>query len=186
MLQRLVMSVHISLTTVLASTSSLPVCFSFHFFIPAAFAYVLVSGLNILSTYIGSTHAVSTLSGTSMASPHTAGLLAYLLSIYPSNQFDPLVEPTVLANPLVFPESQRTFSSNVYAVAHAVLPRWVSAFMPSPRLVEIMNAPIPGKPRTLTPKQLKTALIQLSTSEVLGGLPDQTVNLLIFNNATRS
>jgi len=147
---------------------------------------IFAPGLNILSTYIGSTRAVTTLSGTSMASPHTAGLLAYLLSLYPSKQFDPVFEPALFANPLMFPESQRTFSSNVYAVAHAALPRWVSVFMPSPRLMEIVNAPMPRKPRTLSPKQLKSALIQLSTSGVLEDLPEQTVNLLIFNNATRS
>lgn len=41
-------------------------------------------GLNILSTYIGSSDATATLSGTSMASPHIAGLLAYYLSLQPS------------------------------------------------------------------------------------------------------
>ena len=41
-------------------------------------------GLNILSTWIGSKYAVNTISGTSMASPHIAGLLAYLLSLQPS------------------------------------------------------------------------------------------------------
>ncbi|CCE80422.1 Piso0_003538 [Millerozyma farinosa CBS 7064] len=41
-------------------------------------------GLNILSTYIGSNDATATLSGTSMASPHIAGLLAYYLSLQPS------------------------------------------------------------------------------------------------------
>ncbi|ODV79117.1 vacuolar protease B [Suhomyces tanzawaensis NRRL Y-17324] len=40
-------------------------------------------GLNILSTYIGSETATATLSGTSMASPHIAGLLSYYLSLQP-------------------------------------------------------------------------------------------------------
>ena len=40
--------------------------------------------MNILSTYIGSKYAVNTLSGTSMASPHICGLLAYFLSLQPS------------------------------------------------------------------------------------------------------
>lgn len=40
-------------------------------------------GLNIVSTYIGSDTATATLSGTSMASPHIAGLLAYYVSLQP-------------------------------------------------------------------------------------------------------
>lgn len=42
-------------------------------------------GLNILSTYIGSNSATATLSGTSMASPHVAGLLTYFLSLQPGS-----------------------------------------------------------------------------------------------------
>lgn len=44
---------------------------------------VFAPGLNILSTYIGSNDATASLSGTSMASPHVAGLLAYFLSLQP-------------------------------------------------------------------------------------------------------
>jgi cerevisin len=40
-------------------------------------------GLSILSTWIGSPYAVNTISGTSMASPHVCGLLAYYLSLQP-------------------------------------------------------------------------------------------------------
>lgn len=45
---------------------------------------IFAPGLNILSTWIGSEYAINTISGTSMASPHIAGLLAYLLSLQPS------------------------------------------------------------------------------------------------------
>jgi len=45
---------------------------------------IFAPGLNILSTWTGSKYAVNTISGTSMASPHIAGLLAYLLSLQPS------------------------------------------------------------------------------------------------------
>lgn len=44
---------------------------------------IFAPGLSILSTWIGSQHAVNTISGTSMASPHIAGLLAYYLSLQP-------------------------------------------------------------------------------------------------------
>jgi cerevisin len=45
---------------------------------------IFAPGLNIQSTWIGSKHAVNTISGTSMASPHIAGLLAYMLSLQPA------------------------------------------------------------------------------------------------------
>jgi cerevisin len=45
---------------------------------------IFAPGLNILSTWIGDKYAVNTISGTSMASPHIAGLLAYMLSLQPS------------------------------------------------------------------------------------------------------
>ncbi|KAI5959914.1 uncharacterized protein KGF55_005146 [Candida pseudojiufengensis] len=44
---------------------------------------IFAPGLNILSTYIGSETATAYLSGTSMASPHIAGLLSYYLSLQP-------------------------------------------------------------------------------------------------------
>ncbi|KAL8990254.1 MAG: hypothetical protein Q9177_001048 [Variospora cf. flavescens] len=47
---------------------------------------VFAPGLNILSTWIGSDYATNTISGTSMASPHIAGLLAYFLSLQPSDE----------------------------------------------------------------------------------------------------
>jgi cerevisin len=46
---------------------------------------IFAPGLNILSTWIGSEYAVNTISGTSMASPHIAGLLAYFLSLQPKS-----------------------------------------------------------------------------------------------------
>jgi cerevisin len=45
---------------------------------------IFAPGLNIQSTWIGSEHATNIISGTSMASPHIAGLLAYLLSLHPA------------------------------------------------------------------------------------------------------
>lgn len=45
---------------------------------------IFAPGLNILSTWIGGDDKTNVISGTSMASPHIAGLLAYLLSLQPS------------------------------------------------------------------------------------------------------
>ncbi|ETN40782.1 subtilisin-like serine protease pepC [Cyphellophora europaea CBS 101466] len=46
---------------------------------------IFAPGLNILSTWVGSKYATNIISGTSMASPHVCGLLAYLLSLQPSS-----------------------------------------------------------------------------------------------------
>ncbi|KAG7449973.1 uncharacterized protein BT62DRAFT_944586 [Guyanagaster necrorhizus] len=142
---------------------------------------VFAPGLNIKSIYKGSEYAVATLSGTSMASPHVAGLLAYLLSIYPHKTFDPELQSDFVLLDL---QSQSHFSSSVYSIARSALPRWISAFLPSPRFVETMTAPIPSYPGTLSPLQLKTALLDLATGDMLEDLPVGTPNLLVFNNAT--
>jgi len=46
---------------------------------------IFAPGLNILSTWIGSNVSTNVISGTSMASPHIAGLLAYYLSLQPAS-----------------------------------------------------------------------------------------------------
>jgi cerevisin len=47
---------------------------------------IFAPGLNILSTWIGSKYATNKISGTSMASPHIAGLVAYYLSLSPDSE----------------------------------------------------------------------------------------------------
>ena len=49
---------------------------------------IFAPGLNIPSTWIGTNTSINTISGTSMASPHIAGLLAYMLSLSPSSDSD--------------------------------------------------------------------------------------------------
>lgn len=122
-----------------------------------------------------------------MASPHTAGMLAYLLSIYPSVSFDPkhadhadlsartlLTEAVEIADP--------GFGA-VLALARSVLPTWVSQLIPERQKVELKQeykrgddvAPVPG---TLSPKALKKALLELSTQNALTDLPAGTPNLV--------
>lgn len=132
-------------------------------------------GLNIQSTYKGSPEAVAVLSGTSMASPHVAGLLAYLLSIYPHETFDPIISKDFVSLSL---QNQKALS--IYELAQAVLPRWITSFLPAAELI----APTPRKPETLTTSQLKAALLGLATKGALNDLDSASPNLLIFNNAT--
>ncbi|KAH8886703.1 hypothetical protein GQ53DRAFT_768950 [Thozetella sp. PMI_491] len=54
---------------------------------------IFAPGLSILSTWIGSKYATNTISGTSMASPHIAGLLAYYLSLQPAEGSEFSVAP---------------------------------------------------------------------------------------------
>ncbi|KAF2218180.1 peptidase S8/S53 domain-containing protein, partial [Elsinoe ampelina] len=49
---------------------------------------IFASGTGILSTWIGSTSATNTISGTSMASPHVAGLVNYLQALVPGTAAD--------------------------------------------------------------------------------------------------
>lgn len=65
---------------------------------------IFAPGLNILSTWVGSKYAVNTISGTSMASPHIAGLLAYLLSLQPTKDSSfsvPEITPKKLKDDLI-------------------------------------------------------------------------------------
>ncbi|KAG5717043.1 Subtilisin-like serine protease pepC, partial [Termitomyces sp. T112] len=145
---------------------------------------VFAPGLNIVSTWIGSESASNTISGTSMASPHVAGLLAYYLSLYPSKSFDPTFDTQDNVLSLTRPEQAFVLPSSVYAAMQATLPRWISSFIPIRSVSDPAIAPIPHKP--ITPAQLKEALIKLATPDVLSDLPAKTTNLLIFNNATAS
>jgi len=113
-----------------------------------------------------------------MASPHTAGLLAYLLSLYPSKSFNPDVAAFV-SPPVVQSVPQRALGT-VFSFVRVVLPSWMSSMLPPPVLETVAPIPLP----TLTPAQLKRALLSLATSGILSTLPPKTPNLLIFNNAT--
>lgn len=113
-----------------------------------------------------------------MASPHTAGLLAYLLSLYPSKSFDPDLSAFV-SPPVVQSVPQRALGT-IFSFARAALPAWMSSILPPPVLDTVAPIPLP----TLTPAQLKRALLTLATPGVLSTLPPNTPNLLIFNNAT--
>ncbi|CAE6475255.1 unnamed protein product [Rhizoctonia solani] len=150
---------------------------------------IFAPGLNILSTWIGSETATNTISGTSMASPHTAGLLAYYLSIQGSATF----------NPDVTENTNKALVSdwNPTGAIMAILPGWMKAFVPSSFIEQ--NMPTSALTESfysedgtldvaqfggITPAQLKSALIEIGQRDAIKDLPPNTVNLLIFNNAT--
>ncbi|KAL7419997.1 proteinase B [Cryptotrichosporon argae] len=138
---------------------------------------VFAPGLNILSTWNSGNSSTNTISGTSMASPHIAGLLAYLLSIEGSKSFG-IHNVDAIAAELVAQPS-------LYAQAYSLLPKLAQAILPEP-VIELVAgddefAPVPMK---ISPAQLKKALIGLASPGLITDLPSGTPNLLAFNNAT--
>ena len=73
---------------------------------------IFAPGLNIESTWIGSKYAINTISGTSMASPHVAGLLAYFLSLQPKSDsgFFSELKPAQLKKNMISVGSQGVLS----------------------------------------------------------------------------
>lgn len=90
---------------------------------------IFAPGLNILSTWKGSKYATNTISGTSMASPHVAGLLAYFLSLQPAPDSAYSVAditPKRLKNTLISvgtSDSLTGVPSNTNNVSHLTLPK---------------------------------------------------------------
>lgn len=99
----------------------------------------------------------------------TAGLMAYLLSLYPSKVFAPEI-----------PEDDLEGYQALVQFAKATFPGWMTYLLPSP---QAKFAPVPKHPE-LTPAIMKKALVALSSKDKLEDLPEETVNYLIFNNAT--
>lgn len=134
---------------------------------------IFAPGLNILSTWTGGNTTTNVISGTSMATPHIAGLLAYLLSVHGTESFSP-------TNALSFGPA------GVLEKAVSLLPSYIQAFLPGPQSA---FAPVPKKPEALTPAELKKALLKLATVDTLSDangaeLPVGSPNLLAFNNYT--
>lgn len=116
-------------------------------------------------------------------------MLAYLLSIYPSESFDPKIGAIDLSKPFPFLASTMTSTDPAFASVFAFARRLLAVFSKdeTKRANEVPYTPgddVAPIPKTLSPKQLKQALIALATPSVLKDLPKDTPNLLIFNNAT--
>lgn len=108
-----------------------------------------------------------------MATPHIAGLTAYLLSLYGSPSFNPsLIDPTLDA-------SAFSAQTPLLQKAMSLLPSYVAAFIPQ-IIRSAVVAPTPKVP-TLTPAKLKKAILALATVDALSGeLPAGTPNLSVF------
>ena len=145
---------------------------------------IFAPGQDVLSTWIEGPRSSAEASGTSMATPHVSGLLAYLLSIYPHKTFNPEMggPPTVPV-----PGNKSRFSQllGAYAVAYDALPHFLSPFLPHPFSFEQEVEALRSAPRTLTPDELRKALFALSSE---GKLAPESLydapNRLVFNNAT--
>ncbi|EPQ26786.1 uncharacterized protein PFL1_05764 [Pseudozyma flocculosa PF-1] len=143
---------------------------------------IFAPGLNILSTWNTGNTSVNTISGTSMASPHIVGLLAYLLSIYGTDEFN-LVQAHA-AEQLSVSDLGDSLASRLSSVLPipAMALDLVSSF--TGLFGTAAEAAKPAIGGVLSPTQLKKALVSLSTSGALTGLDADTINKLAFNNAT--
>ncbi|KAJ9104955.1 hypothetical protein QFC19_003750 [Naganishia cerealis] len=163
-------------------------------------------GLNILSVWTGGNATTNVISGTSMATPHLAGLMAYMIEIYGSESF-PALSPSELVDLSVLGgadeaelaalaametagSSEEEEQVGVYSSVYNVLPGFVKPFLPSPRLVASaagFTAPAPKKPSAppaLSPAQIKGLIVKLASKGMLTDVREGTPNLLAFNNAT--
>lgn len=153
---------------------------------------VFAPGLNILSTWNQGNKSTNTISGTSMATPHVVGMLAYLLSIYGSDEFvtisDALPSFHPAAQQLTFTDYTSSFTSKLAnllplpALAFDVLGGLFGGSKQQPMPV---LAAKPGAGSVLHPNDMKKALLKLATPDALSDVSGSP-NLLIFNNATKN
>lgn len=126
---------------------------------------IFAPGLNILSTWNEGRNSIAALSGTSMATPHIVGLMAYLLSIYDTPDFQ---------NPHPAPALSffETVANNLRALLRfSGLFRSNALFRPSDFAKKELIA------NALAPVDLKHALAALATRGALDGLDEESVYL---------
>lgn len=142
---------------------------------------IFAPGLNILSTWNTGNTSTNTISGTSMASPHVCGILAYYLSLIsaPSHQADELSFGLKSSNALLrFMPLQETLGYYFFQAA-----QWLFGGAPQLQHNVAYVASLPIR-SVSTPGDLKKLIVNVSTKGALKGLDKATVNSLIFNNAT--
>ncbi|GAA5977346.1 hypothetical protein JCM11641_000070 [Rhodosporidiobolus odoratus] len=123
---------------------------------------IFAPGLNILSIWNSGERSINTISGTSMASPHIAGLAAYMLGT-------DWAKSSALEEALSLQQQQGgSFAQSFSQFA--------------------FGKQLTGKPEDhiLSPKALKKAMLKVSTKGALHDLNAGSPNLLAFNNYTAS
>lgn len=147
---------------------------------------IFAPGLNIKSTWNTWKDATAILSGTSMATPHTVGLLAYLLSIYGSDDFATIkgAQAVMTLDDLAAEQAQRTVASTLREVGGS-LPGAVPAAAIDWMLSTLAPQPKKAVVSVLHPSDLKKALISFATKDALVDVQGSP-NALAFNNATLS
>jgi cerevisin len=114
-------------------------------------------------------------------------MLAYLLSLYPSDSFDPEVGSIDLSKrfPLTSAMTTEPTFASVFEFARRLLAVFTKDEVTrSDEVPHTAGEDVAPIPKTLSPKQLKQALLALASPKMLSDLPKDTPNLLIFNNAT--
>ncbi|PWN42371.1 hypothetical protein IE81DRAFT_313715 [Ceraceosorus guamensis] len=146
---------------------------------------IAAPGLNILSTWIGSNTSVNTISGTSMATPHTVGMLAYLLSVYGTPEFYEGASTTLFDVEQASPVLRFTGLARVFDALPlpSLILEVASRLFGAEKTAVHALAPVPAIPSVIEPLKLKAALQKLATKDILTDMAG-TKNLLIFNNAT--
>lgn len=141
---------------------------------------VFAPGERVKSCWIGEPDAHESISGTSMASPHVAGLVAHFLSIYPHPTFQPQ-----LALPRIEPHYMLALVK-----AHKLLPNSFTALLTYIRETAYdteVDDVSGGQSMALTPDQMKSALLGLALEgKISGRLPPGTPNKLAYNNYTHA
>ncbi|GAA5864586.1 hypothetical protein JCM3774_005175 [Rhodotorula dairenensis] len=124
---------------------------------------IFAPGLNIRSIWNTGNRSVNSISGTSMASPHIAGLAAYLLGT-----------------------EWAAKAAKEEALALQAEAKASTSFATSLGQIAFGQRPLAGKPEDhlLSPKALKKHMIEIGTRKTLTDIGDGSPNILSFNDWT--
>ncbi|KEI36182.1 uncharacterized protein L969DRAFT_104740 [Mixia osmundae IAM 14324] len=141
---------------------------------------IFAPGLNILSIWNSGNTSTNVISGTSMASPHIAGLAAYFLSLYPTT-FSPTAEDFAAAG-VPMPAEAKAFHEAAETIELFSFGTWQR----SSQVIMDRLRSYAGRKATATvakpldPKVLKKSMERLATKGALAALPANTINFTFF------